>query len=120
MMQAAVYKKFNEPIEILTVPRPKLTAPTSVIVQVMATGVCRSDWHGWKGHDDDIKNHGFPFIPGHELSGVIVETGRFVKKLKKGDPVAIPFDTKAAPGWWHQPSRSSVLGLYLGTLLCPP
>mmetsp|Transcript_16406 Transcript_16406/g.33824 ORF Transcript_16406/g.33824 Transcript_16406/m.33824 type:complete len:382 (-) Transcript_16406:90-1235(-) len=91
MMNAAVYKKFNEPIEILSVPRPKLNVPTSVIVQVMATGVCRSDWHGWKGHDDDIKNHGFPFIPGHELSGVIVETGRSVRRLKKGDSVAIPF-----------------------------
>ena len=90
-MKAAVYKRFNEPIEILSVPMPRLSSPGSVIIQVMATGVCRSDWHGWKGHDDDIKNHGFPFIPGHELSGIVVEIGRSVKKLKVGDPVAIPF-----------------------------
>ena len=91
MMKAAIYKDFNAPIEIKSVKRPKLKAPTSVIVQVMATGVCRSDWHGWKGHDDDIKNHGLPFIPGHEVSGIVVETGASVEKLKNGDRVAIPF-----------------------------
>ncbi|EJK76074.1 hypothetical protein THAOC_02181 [Thalassiosira oceanica] len=48
----------------------------------MATGVCRSDWHGWAGHDDDIKNHGFPFVPGHEVSGLVVEVG---------EEVAVPF-----------------------------
>ena len=91
MMKAAVYKNFNDPIEILSVPKPKLNSSASVIIQVMATGVCRSDWHGWKGHDDDIRSHGFPFIPGHELSGIIVEIGQSVKKLKIGDRVAIPF-----------------------------
>ena len=90
-MKAAVYKNFNDPIEILSVPKPKLNSSASVIIQVMATGVCRSDWHGWKGHDDDIRSHGFPFIPGHELSGIIVEIGQSVKKLKIGDRVAIPF-----------------------------
>ena len=90
-MRAAVYKKFNEPIQILSVPKPKLSSHTSVIVQVMATGVCRSDWHGWKGHDDDIRSHGFPFIPGHELSGIIVEIGKSVLSFQTGDPVAIPF-----------------------------
>ena len=91
MMNAAVYKEFNGPITIMSVPKPKLNSSTSVIVQVMATGVCRSDWHGWKGHDDDIRSHGFPFIPGHEVSGIVVEIGQSVKKLKIGDPVAIPF-----------------------------
>eukprot|EP00536_Pseudo-nitzschia_multiseries_P003152 jgi/Psemu1/185204/e_gw1.47.118.1 len=90
-MKAAVYKQFNEPIQILSVTKPEISSPSSVIVQVMATGVCRSDWHGWKGHDDDIKTHGFPFIPGHELSGIVVETGNSVKKLQAGDRVAIPF-----------------------------
>lgn len=91
MMKAAVYKSFNGPIEILSVPKPKISSPTCVIIQVMATGVCRSDWHGWKGHDDDIKTHGFPFIPGHELSGIVVEIGESVQKLRVGDRVAIPF-----------------------------
>jgi D-arabinose 1-dehydrogenase-like Zn-dependent alcohol dehydrogenase len=44
-----------------------------VIIKVMATGICRSDWHGWKGHDNDIIKHGLPFIPGHEMTGMIVD-----------------------------------------------
>ena len=74
-----------------SVPKPKLTNDSSVIIQVMATGVCRSDWHGWKGHDDDIKQHGLPFIPGHEVSGVVVQAGNSVEKIRVGDRVAIPF-----------------------------
>jgi alcohol dehydrogenase len=57
----------------------------------MATGVCRSDWHGWKGHDDDIKHHGLPFVPGHEFSGVVVEIGKSVQRISVGDRVAVPF-----------------------------
>ena len=91
MMKAALYNDFNAPIEVTSVPKPRLNSPSSVIVQVMATGVCRSDWHGWKGHDDDIKNHGLPFIPGHELSGIVVKIGNSVEKIKSGDRVAIPF-----------------------------
>lgn len=91
MMKAAQYKDFNAPIEVTSIPKPTLKSPSSVIVQVMATGVCRSDWHGWKGHDGDIKEHGLPFVPGHELSGIIVQIGTSVKKLQVGDHVAIPF-----------------------------
>jgi D-arabinose 1-dehydrogenase-like Zn-dependent alcohol dehydrogenase len=25
------------------------------VIDVKATGLCRSDWHGWKGHDTDIR-----------------------------------------------------------------
>jgi hypothetical protein len=46
-MLAAVYDDFEQPITIRTVPRP--TAPRDgVVIEVKATGVCRSDWHGWK------------------------------------------------------------------------
>lgn len=94
-MIAATYGSFNEPIKIsndLPIPRP---SRDGVVVKIMATGVCRSDWHGWKGHDDDIKNymekHGAPFVPGHEASGIVVEVGHDVQHIKIGDRVAIPF-----------------------------
>ena len=81
MMKAAVYRSFAGPIKIEDLPKP--TAPASgVVIQVMATGVCRSDWHGWKGHDSDIIDHGLPFVPGHEVSGVVVEVGSDVTKFK--------------------------------------
>lgn len=57
----------------------------------MATGVCRSDWHGWKGHDSDVIEHGLPFVPGHEVSGVVTEVGKDVTSLRVGDRVAVPF-----------------------------
>jgi len=90
MMLAAVYHKYNTPIQIQHVPIP--TPPRDgVVLAVKATGVCRSDWHGWKGHDDDITNHGLPFIPGHEVSGTITAVGPLVTKFKKDDRVAVPF-----------------------------
>ena len=38
-------------------------------MRVLASGLCRSDWHGWMGHDSDITT--FPHVPGHELAGVV-------------------------------------------------
>jgi len=55
---------------------------------VQATGLCRSDWHGWVGHDADIE---LPHVPGHELAGVIEAVGKEVKKWKTGDRVTVPF-----------------------------
>jgi alcohol dehydrogenase len=89
-MKAAIYRSFGGPIRIEKVPRPS-TPPDGVVVQVMATGVCRSDWHGWKGHDDDIRNHGLPFCPGHELSGIVVSVGPQSRCFQPGDRVAVPF-----------------------------
>jgi len=91
MMKAAVYRQFGGPIRIETVPRPRLTTADSIVVQVMATGVCRSDWHGWKGHDSDIIQHGLPFVPGHELSGIVVQVGKDVTCCRPGDRVMAPF-----------------------------
>ena len=100
-MKAAVYTKFSGPITVQSIPRPTIQNHNnnSIILQVMATGICRSDHHGWKGHDADIKsfmnkNNGEDFrhfIPGHEVSGVIVEVGANVQKFSVGDRVAVPF-----------------------------
>ena len=61
-MKAVVYEAFSTPPQLQTVPDP--TPEThGVVVKVEATGVCRSDWHGWVGHDTDIV---LPHVPGHE------------------------------------------------------
>ncbi|TIW76390.1 MAG: alcohol dehydrogenase, partial [Mesorhizobium sp.] len=49
-MKAVVFEKFGETPTIQTVPDPK-PAPDGVVIKVEATGLCRSDWHGWMGHD---------------------------------------------------------------------
>jgi D-arabinose 1-dehydrogenase-like Zn-dependent alcohol dehydrogenase len=64
------------------------TAPADgVVVRVMATGMCRSDWHAWAGHDEIA----FPHVPGHELAGVVVEVGDGVGRWTVGDRVSVPF-----------------------------
>jgi len=50
--------------------------------------MCRSDWHAWAGHDDDVT---FPHVPGHELAGVVAEVGAEVRNWKVGDRVTVPF-----------------------------
>ena len=77
-MRAGVYYEFGGPIAVEDVPRP-IAPPGGVVLEVRATGVCRSDWHGWKGHDGDVIAHGLPFTPGHEVSGVVVERGAGVE-----------------------------------------
>ena len=86
-MIAAVYQQFQQEIQLQQVPDPELS-PHGVILQVNATGLCRSDWHGWMGHDADIT---LPHVPGHEMSGVIVEIGAEVKNWRLGQRVTLPF-----------------------------
>jgi alcohol dehydrogenase len=86
-MKALYYEQFNGPIELVEVKDP---TPTSggVVIKVEATGLCLSDWHGWKGHDPDIF---LPHVPGHELAGIIVETGKNIQDFSIGDRVTLPF-----------------------------
>ncbi|NBX21957.1 MAG: alcohol dehydrogenase, partial [Betaproteobacteria bacterium] len=86
-MQAVVYEAFSAPPRLQTVPDP--TPEThGVVVKVQATGVCRSDWHGWVGHDTDIV---LPHVPGHELAGTVEAVGKDVTRWKVGDRVTVPF-----------------------------
>ena len=58
------------------------------MIAVEATGLCRSDWHGWQGHDPGIE---LPHVPGHELAGVISAVGAEVTQWRTGDRVTVPF-----------------------------
>lgn len=86
-MKAAIYEQFQGPIQIRQVPDPE-AEPGDVIIRVKATGLCRSDWHGWMGHDADVC---LPHVPGHELAGVVEEAGRGVRNWRRGDRVTLPF-----------------------------
>ena len=87
-MKAVIYNEFNGPLEVTTLPDP-VPREDGVVVRVRASGICRSDWHGWRGHDPDITK--FPHVPGHELSGVVEGVGGSVKRWKRGDRVTVPF-----------------------------
>jgi alcohol dehydrogenase len=86
-MRAAMMRSFAQPLTLETVPDPAC-ADDGVVVAVRATGVCRSDWHGWTGHDPSIV---LPHVPGHELSGVVAEVGPAVRGWSVGDRVTVPF-----------------------------
>ena len=86
-MKAVLYEAFNQRPTLVTLPDPT-PEPHGVVVRLGATGVCRSDWHGWVGHDADIA---LPHVPGHELAGTIEAVGRDVRRFRVGDRVTVPF-----------------------------
>jgi len=86
-VRAVVVDAVGAEPEVREVAEP--TAPVGgVVVRVVATGMCRSDWHAWAGHDDDVV---FPHVPGHELAGVVSEVGDQVEHWRVGDRVTVPF-----------------------------
>ena len=125
-MKAAFYSKYQGPISIENLPDPT-PVEGGVILKVEATGLCRSDWHGWMGHDTDIK---LPHVPGHELAGTIVELGKGISKFKIGDRVTVPFvsgcgkceqchsgnhqvcDHQFQPGFTHWGSFAEYVGIH--------
>jgi alcohol dehydrogenase len=86
-MRAVVFERYGEPAEVCEVADPQ-PAEHGVVVRVEATGLCRSDWHGWQGHDPDIT---LPHVPGHELAGTVEEAGPRVTRWRPGDRVTVPF-----------------------------
>ncbi len=86
-MKAVVIEKFGQPMSMQNVPDPQ-PADGGVVIKVRATGLCRSDWHAWMGHDTDVV---LPHVPGHELAGEVVAAGKNVQNWKNGDRVTLPF-----------------------------
>jgi D-arabinose 1-dehydrogenase-like Zn-dependent alcohol dehydrogenase len=86
-MRAVRYDAFERLPEIAVVDRPACPSGGAVIA-VGATGLCRSDWHGWMGHDPDIS---LPHVPGHEFAGTVVEVGDQVQRWRTGARVTAPF-----------------------------
>ncbi|MGW5187913.1 zinc-dependent alcohol dehydrogenase family protein [Kribbella sp. NPDC004138] len=86
-MRAVVVAEYGVLPEVRDVPEPS-PAAGAVVLRVEATGLCRSDWHGWMGHDSDIV---LPHVPGHELAGTIAAVGAGVTGWAVGDRVTTPF-----------------------------
>ncbi|GAA4589668.1 alcohol dehydrogenase [Actinoplanes octamycinicus] len=103
-MRAVVVDVVRGRPEVREVPRPS-APPGGVVVRVMATGLCRSDWHGWAGHDDDIV---FPHVPGHELAGVVTEAGAGVGRWAAGDRVTVPFVCGCGRCEWCRTGQAQV------------
>ena len=87
-MRAVVYDTFGGPLHVESVPDPR-PSRDGVVIAVQANGICRSDWHGWQGHDPDIDV--LPHVPGHELAGEVVAVGPDVRRWRMGARVTVPF-----------------------------
>ncbi|APW98283.1 alcohol dehydrogenase [Halobiforma lacisalsi AJ5] len=90
-MRAAVLEDHGEPLAIREVDYPE-PGPDQVVVETEACGVCRSDWHAWRGDWSWIGaavQEGQ--ILGHEPAGVVAEVGENVETLRAGDRVTVPF-----------------------------
>jgi D-arabinose 1-dehydrogenase-like Zn-dependent alcohol dehydrogenase len=85
-VKAVRYDVYGVLPSVTDVPEPGCPAD-GVVVRVAATGVCRSDWHAWQGHDPVP----LPHIPGHEFAGVIAEVGPLVRHRRVGERVTAPF-----------------------------
>lgn len=86
-MRAVCFDGFSARPVLRDVPEPTVS-PAGVVVRVETTGLCRSDVHGWLGHDDGIS---LPHVPGHELVGIIEAVGDEVRRFAVGDRVTTPF-----------------------------
>jgi len=92
-MKALQYEQFSGIIKLVEVPTPVLLSVHAALVQVKATGICRSDFHAYKGHLPKLTQKDLPFIPGHEFSGLVASVGTSVKLWKGGERVTTPFAT---------------------------
>ena len=85
-MLAVVYDRPGDLPEVREVDPPACPVD-GVLVRVGATGVCRSDWHAWRGHDPVP----LPMVPGHEFAGTVAAVGSSVGSWQVGDRVTAPF-----------------------------
>ncbi len=85
-MRAVVYDAYGAEPAVREIDPPQCPAD-GIVVRVGATGVCRSDWHAWRGHDPGP----LPMVPGHEFAGTVHEVGPQVRRWAIGDRVTVPF-----------------------------
>ncbi|TMC97326.1 MAG: formaldehyde dehydrogenase, glutathione-independent [Chloroflexi bacterium] len=82
-------------VEVENIDYPKLELPEQnrkcdhgVILRIVATNICGSDQHMVRGRTTAPKGQTL----GHEITGEVIELGRDVEFIKKGDLVSVPFN----------------------------
>ncbi|WWC96485.1 hypothetical protein V866_003353 [Kwoniella sp. B9012] len=101
-MEAVIFKAPYS-VAVETIPTPKLKDEGDIILKVHLAGLCGSDLHLYRGHEDAGKD----YIMGHEVVGTIVEKGKGVKKFEVGDVVAVPFTVSCGSCWYCSSSHTA-------------
>jgi len=115
-MRAAVLREYDQPLSIEEVDPPDCP-DHGVVVAVEACGICRSDWHAWKGHGEWADDRApLGLVLGHEPAGRVVVVGADVTTLAEGDRVAVPFNLGCGDCRYCQNGHGNVCpdGLALG------
>ncbi len=86
-MKAVIYNGPRD-VSVANVPDAKVEKPTDVLVRLTTTNICGSDLHMYEGRTSFEKGRVF----GHENLGEVIEVGRAVDRIKKGDRVCLPFN----------------------------
>lgn len=82
-------------------PKPKLSKPTDALLRVTTSGICGSDLHMYDGRTPLKQGT----VVGHEIMGVIEQTGEAVQSIKEGDRVVLPFNVSC--GFCHNCERGN-------------
>jgi alcohol dehydrogenase len=113
MRTAAVLSEYDAP---LTVTEVESVTPgaNGIVVETAACGICRSDWHAWKGHWPSVPTD--DHILGHEPAGTVTAVGDDVENFAVGDDVGIPFNVACGhcSSCWSGDSHLCADGLSLG------
>jgi L-iditol 2-dehydrogenase len=83
-------------MEMMDVPEPQIINSNDVKIRMSVLGICGSDIHYYTQGQIGSQKVIYPFAVGHEGAGVVVETGKKVKRVKPGDKIAIE---PAMPCW---------------------
>src|SRR3954469_1278383 len=78
----------KQDVRVENVPDPTILNSHDAIVKITSTAICGSDLHLYDGYVLTMKRGD---ILGHEFMGEVVETGKNVKRVQKGDRVVVPF-----------------------------
>ncbi|QRK06646.1 glutathione-dependent formaldehyde dehydrogenase [Archangium violaceum] len=97
-MRALCWNGIND-LRVETVPDPEIVNPHDVILRVTMSATCGSDLHFIDGYLPTMREGD---VIGHEFMGEVVEVGREVKKVKKGDRVVVPSFICCGNCWYCQ------------------
>ncbi|MBY0232524.1 MAG: glutathione-dependent formaldehyde dehydrogenase [Gemmataceae bacterium] len=86
-------------VAIKDVPDPKIVDDRDIVIKVTSTAICGSDLHLLDGLMPTMQSGD---VLGHEPMGVVEETGKAIKHLKKGDRVVVSFTIACGSCWFCQ------------------